>query len=43
MYSIERDPRKENQNLVENSIVQQIVVAVETVAVLEAHPSPVEG
>ena len=26
----------------ENSIVQQIVVAVETVVALETHPSPVE-
>ena len=38
MYIVERNPRKENQNLVENPIVLQIVVAVETVVVLETHP-----
>ena len=39
MFSMERDPRKENGNLVENSKDQQILEAVEA---SETHPSPVE-
>ena len=42
MCSMERDPRKENRNLVENSIVQQTVEAVEALEALETHPSLVE-
>ena len=42
MCSIESNPRKENWNLVENFIVQQIVVALETVAAIETHPSEME-
>ena len=42
MCSMERDPRKEKRNLVENSIVQQMVEVVEAVEALETHPSPVE-
>ena len=42
MSSMERDPRKENQNLVENSRVQQMVEVVEAMEALETHPSLVE-
>ena len=42
MSSIERDPGKENQNLVENSRVQQTMEVVEVVETLETHPSLVE-
>ena len=38
MFSMERAPRKESQNLV----AAKIVAAVETVAALEALPNPVE-
>ena len=38
MFSVERAPRKESQYLV----ATEIVAAVETVAVLEALPNPVE-
>ena len=40
MFSMERDPRKEN--LVENSRVQQMMDVVEAVEALETHPSLVE-
>ena len=38
MFSLERAPRKESQNLV----AAKMVVAVETAAVLKALPNPVE-
>ena len=37
-----RDPRKENQNLVENSIVHHMVEVVEAAEASETHPSPVK-
>ena len=42
MFSMERDRRKESQNLVVVKVQQTTVAAVETVAVLEALPNPVE-